>query len=242
MDNQPTAQIYLADQRGRSESSSVLRHFTFNAGPYRAEGREPFGALTLLNDDTLRASASLTTQLEQPMEVVLLPVVGGLEYTCAGEVNFLSPVRRAVLMLGAGMSYTISNPYETEFINCIQLGFASPLPDFDPVCSQTAFDLTTLNSLLPFLGERTGTSSFANQAFIGRYTGREEGSYTVGSAAVGGMRQVFVFVIQGVFEVANRLLNERDGLALTYYEPTEIEFEALSTDALLILIDLAPAE
>jgi hypothetical protein len=43
-------------------------------------------------------------------------------------------------------------------------------------------------------------------------------------------------VLQGVFEIANRLLHERDGLALTYQQDDVLEFEALSNDAVLILV------
>lgn len=48
---------------------------------------------------------------------------------------------------------------------------------------------------------------------------------------------LFVFIIQGVFEVQGRLLHARDGLGL-WNEANEIELEALSNDAIILLIEL----
>lgn len=44
-----------------------------------------------------------------------------------------------------------------------------------------------------------------------------------------------MFVLYGVFEVANRSLHQSDGLALEFTDDGKVEFEALSNDALLLL-------
>lgn len=49
---------------------------------------------------------------------------------------------------------------------------------------------------------------------------------------------LFVFVIQGVFEVQGRLLHARDGLGL-WDEENEVELEALSNDAIVLLTELS---
>ncbi|GAA4469745.1 hypothetical protein GCM10023189_57250 [Nibrella saemangeumensis] len=228
------AQIYLADQRGCSETDFFRSYHTFNFGQYADESRKPFGALYLLNDDTLRAGASLSLQVEQNTQVVLLPVLGGLEYLSDIDSGFLEAGQAGILSLAAGMRYTISNPYDQETINFLQWWLIPPIVDFTPGISQAGFDLSRKNTLLPLVDS---TSSKADsRSFIGRYDGRQEGTYTVTvhSKATG----IFVFIIQGAFEVANRLLHEKDGLALLYEKANALEFEALSNDALLLLLDL----
>lgn len=76
---------------------------------------------------------------------------------------------------------------------------------------------------------------FSSQArgFIGRYDGREEGIYEVQNPDAHG---VFVFVIEGAFEVQNRLLHARDGLSLI--NVAEVDFEALSNDAMLLILEI----
>ncbi len=237
MNTQTQAHIYLADQRGCSEAEAFRSCHTFNVGSYTAEGREPFGALYLLNDDTLRPGASLRMQVEQPIEIVLLPIVGGLEYASEGETRFLEPGQAGVLSLAAGMTYSISNPYPSEFINCLQIWFTRAPGSSLPTASQVTFDLTTPTALVPFYGNVDNQTDEQTRysGFIGRFAGREEGTYAVGPVAEGHTNRVFAFVLQGVFEIANRLLHQRDGLALTYHQEDVLEFEALSNDAVLVL-------
>jgi len=227
------AQIYLADQRGCSQTAFFRSYHTFNFGPYTQESRQPFGALHLLNEDTLRPGARLTMQVDQPTQVLLLPVTGGLEYgweLAAGTpvTGFLEPGQVGILALAAGTSYTIGNPYEKEYIDCIQIWLAQPTGDWVPSFSQQDFDLSQSNTLLPILG---GTHS---RAYIGQYGGRREGVILVEPPK--GTSRLFAFVLKGVFEVANRLLHEKDGLALQYSQTEAMEFEALSNDAILILL------
>jgi len=235
MDTQVQAHIFLADQRGRAETELFRSYHTFNFGAYSAEGRAPFGALYLLNDDLLRPGASLTMQVEEPTQVVLMPIVGGLEYAVEGVTYFLEPGQVGTLSLPAGMAYTVTNPYPNELINCLQLWFAMPGTGASPTVSQIDFDISLPNTLQPFLNT-TLSDQAAPTGFIGRYVGREEGTYPTGTLVEGQTSRIFVFVLQGVFEVANRLLHEKDGLALTYQQTDVVEFEALSNDALLMLL------
>ncbi len=232
------AQIYLADARGCSETAGSRSYHTFNAGAYRAEGREPFGALHLLDDTCLRAEASLTTLVDEPMVVWLLPVAGGLEYKCPSASGFLEPGQAGCFVLATGTRYTVSNPYPSAEINFLQIGLANTLPDSVPAFSQIAFDLSQKNTLLSLLDDSVSHQT-EYRVFIGRYDGRQEGGYPVNPPVSGPLHAVFVFVVQGAFEAANRLLQERDGLSLFDAQAAVLDVEALSNDAILILVDLA---
>lgn len=233
------AQIFLADQRGCSQTDLFRSYHTFNFGAYADESRQPFGALHLLNDDTLRAGASLILTVERNTQVMLLPVVGGLEYQSAGANGFLEAGELGVLSLSAGMTYTVSNPYETETINFIQVGFTEPSAINEAGFTRSGFDLAQKNTLLPLFdpgNPESGHRGSGNRGFIGRYDGRQEGQYTVTADPQG--RGIFVFVLQGVFETANRLLHEKDGLALWCTANETVEFEALANESLLLLLDV----
>ena len=232
---QTEAQLYLADQRGCSETPLLRSFHTFNFGTYRAQSREPFGALHLLNDDTLRPGASLSLRVQNPTDLLLLPVVGGLEYGYALADGFLEPGQVGVFSLTAGMEYTVSNPYETEFIQLLQLGLTRPTGDFFPAFTTIPFDLTRKNTLLSLFDTETGHAS-GRRVFIGRYDGRQDGALFVSNRAEGPRNGVFVFVLNGVFEVANRLLHAKDGLALPEVAGTVV-FEALSNDAILLAVE-----
>ena len=94
------------------------------------------------------------------------------------------------------------------------------------------FDLSVDNTLLPLFPLDDTDSQY--QGFIGRYAGRAEDRYQPRERKNG----VFVFVLSGVFEVQNRLLHQRDGLSLTNVQNGEVDFEALSNDAVLLLLEV----
>lgn len=240
MTNTPvTAQIYLADQRGYLQTDSLRSYHTFNFGHYYEESREAFRSLRALNDDTLRAGASLQMQVQQDTACMLLPVSGGLQYTSslaggALVTDFLEPGQLGILSLTSGMTYTISNPYETEFINFLQIWLNRSPGGSDSNFSQFSFDLSDKNKLLSLFEAESG-----GRGFIGQYGGRQEGVYWVSSSRAGTLTHaVFAFVLQGAFEFQNRLLHEKDGLALLPIQNETIEFEALSNDAILILLEI----
>lgn len=226
------ARIFLAEQRGLFETPFLRSYHTFNFGSYVAEGRDPFGALYLLNDDTLRAGASLSLIVEHPTAVVLLPVTGGLEYAVGDTTDFLEPGQTVVLSLDAGMSYRVGNSYESEFIQFLHIWLTHDDRVFVPAINPATFDLTPPNALVPLFDTGSGT-----RGFIGQYGGREEGTHSVQIRSGELDKRVFVLVLNGVFEVANRLLHQNDGLAMRYSQTADLEFEALSNGAMLLIIE-----
>jgi hypothetical protein len=215
----PEATMYLADRRICTQTAAFQRRSTLGAGP--------FGTLRQLTETTLQPAAPFN--LPPDAAVLLLPVAGGLEYACGAETGFLEPGQAGWFSPPPGATLTVLNPYETAAIHLLHLERAFRSDAEAPGLAVFSFDLTRKNALLP-LGE-------PSLGYIGRYGGREEGTYRVLPRPGDPAGRVFVFVLNGVFEVANRLLHEGDGLALTYAGAGEVDFEALSNEALLLLFD-----
>ncbi|GAB3696280.1 pirin family protein [Spirosoma flavus] len=236
MDRQTQAQIFLADQRGYSQIDFFRSFHSFNFGQYVAESREPFGALQVLNDDQLNAGRSMSLTVDQNTEVIILPLVGGLEYKSDVGNGFLETGQVLIFSLTGGMIYQISNPYDTEVINYLVIWQSNTSPDFYPGVQVINFDLQRSNQLLPLFDvnpdQQTRVLSF--RGYIGRYEGRKDDVYKVAKASNG----AFLFVLSGAFEVQNRLLHERDGLSLSNIQGQTVDWEALSNDALLLLLEV----
>lgn len=226
MISQPEATIFLADQRGRSEVDWFRSFHTFNFGEYRVEHRQPFGTLRVFNDDTLASQKSLSLQVEENMDVILLPLVGAIEYEDSlGEAGILEAGQVQILNAPEGFTYKITNPYSDELINFLQIWVKNQSDTFVPQSNNFTFDFRTKNQLNPLFATQA-------QGWIGRYDGRVQDTYPLLDEGHG----VFVFVIEGAFEVQNRLLHPRDGLALS--QVSEVEFEALSNNAIILIIEL----
>lgn len=87
-------------------------------------------------------------------------------------------------------------------------------------------NITEKNTLIQ-ISENAGYPNF-----IGLYEGRKEETYTLYQQG----RSIFGMVINGAFEFQNRLLETRDAIMISGIEM--LEFEALSENALILLLEV----
>lgn len=225
------AKIFLSEQRGCNELDWFRSYNTFNFGNYFSPDKMPFGDLYLLNDDTLAGGKALGMQVEEPSVVLLIPVVGAVQYKDDyGNNAFVEAGTAVVARIGGGKKLELANPYDNELVNFIQIWFR--------VADTAAFgDMQTFlfnldahpNTMLPLFSVM---ASCAARPFIGKFDGRVEAEMCLYE----GMNGFFAFVIEGAFEVEGRLLHARDGLALRNLQ--KIEWEALSNRAILLVLQV----
>jgi quercetin 2,3-dioxygenase len=146
----------------------------------------------------------------------------------SGKLNFVDVGQCFSFYSRDGMEAEISNPYKSELINFLRFEFEAnfEVPDEN---LHSSFDLGGNRNILVKV-----LSSQSVLVFIGKFDGRNEGTYKLNSPS----NQVFVFIVEGAFEVQNRLLHARDGLALQGM--AEVEFEALSNEAILLIVESLP--
>lgn len=234
--NQSRAQIYKSDLRGCEESEVFRRYCTFNFDSYQDHSRQPFGALLALNDETLGGGHKIFRHVEEAMEIIIIPLVGGILYkdSCAGE-EIIGTEEIRIFSAQKGMHYELTNPYDTELVNYLQL-WIRPQQSVETNSRQAIFELSDKNKLIPLFapdekidcGLKINSNSYGS---IGIYEGRKERSYTLQHPGNG----LFAFVISGAFEFENRLLESRDGLSLNGIQ--EVTFEALSENAIILLLE-----
>ncbi len=210
--------IFLASRR-QGVHSDYARHFqTLPAG------NQGIGTLQKLSDDTLRAGISLLVEAETDSTIVLIPYIGDVHLVDAsGDMQVREEGQVYAWTVQQGETYELRNPCPNDDVNFFQLVFAGHPRQL--VQTQPIIMDERPNELRPICqGENT--------LLIGKYDGRAEGTYRMQKSA----RCVFVFVIEGAFEVQNRLLQPRDGLVL--WNVDEVQFEALSQDAVLLVVEL----
>ena len=226
---QHKATIYLNDERGHTELNGFRSFNTFNFGTYQREHKTPFGSLCVVNDDTLAGEKSIQLTVEEDMDVLLLPVVGAITYNDnGGHSTIIEAGECQVFAAPKGTSYTIANPYEEELVNFIQVWIKRPPAPTDGWPQVYSFDLNEHKDQVLVIHT---DAAAAIKYSIGKYTGRHESVYTLSDTGNG----LFVFVIEGAFEVQYRLLHARDGLAL--WEVEEVEWEALYNDAIILVLE-----
>jgi len=221
---QTRGKIFLADERGYNEVSWYRSYNTFNFGRYQNEYKTPIGSLYVLNDDTLAPGGSIRMGVDDDTCMVLLPMVGAIEYVDSlGNKAALQAGEAQLLNIPKGGFIRIINPFEDDLVSFLQLWIKAPVNG--RANQKAAFDLDENKNRLIGLFDAINLS-------IGQFDGRAEAEYKPNNPGAA----MFMFVIDGEFEVQHRLLHARDGLVL--WDAKEIEMEALSNDAIILLLEI----
>ena len=228
MKSESPAKIFNSGRRGIEETAAYKCFHTFHLNETKRGEEESFGPLKFFNDAFLSPQQSITYTHEENTRIIILPLTGGLSYQYAiQKEELVSSEQIKVIEVEKGGSYTFSNPYEKEWINYLHIGFRihSSLK-----CSSVLQNIEwkNKNELVCFGLEIPDQPA----SYIGVYEGRSEGCYTLKNPDNG----VFIYVINGAFEVQGRLLEYRDGLSL--WNTTAVEFEALSNNAIILLFEI----
>ena len=228
---QTPGKIFLADQRGLLETSQFRRHCTFSFGGYADAHKGPFGRLYALNEETLAGGHSLELPVAQASYILLLPITGTLEFSTAPRPAATVGVEELrVVAVPANGSLRLTNPYETDLISFLHIWLLADEPLVSASEQLFPFALETENQLVEVVAP-AAEPSYSFSVSIGRFAGRGEALYRPRPGAT-----FFAFVLSGAFELEGRLLHERDGLAL--WEAEEVELEALSNHAIVLVIEL----
>jgi redox-sensitive bicupin YhaK (pirin superfamily) len=230
-----TAQIYKSDSRGISEDESFKRLSIFNFEHHFDESRKPFGSLLALNEETLGAKHKIFRHVEKDTEIIIIPLAGALHYSDSlGNEDIIETEQIRIFSANDGMSYTLENPYGEDLVNFLQI-WIDPAGNAEAGSQQQKFTYPGKNNLFPIF---TGTpdDTILNirqhaQGLLGIFDAHKQSGYTLQNPGNG----LFVFAISGAFKCKDHSLETHDGLALSGLE--SVEFEALSENALLLVIE-----
>lgn len=230
MSMQIPGKIFLADQRGLSEDAQFRRFCTFSFGDFQHEHKSPVGRLRVLNEEWLAGAGRQQVTLAEAAHVLLLPITGSLKVQTDAAPTTVAVEEALVATVHADSTMHFINPYPTETISFLHLQLATE-PVSVALNQRFGFDFDTLdNGLVEIIAAKSSGLPFSLS--LGRFAGRQEVVYTVKQPG----SQFYAFVIAGAFELEGRLLHEKDGLAL--WDVTEVEIEALSNNALLLVVEL----
>lgn len=235
MISQTPGKIFLAEERGRAESERFRRYSTFSFGGFTHPHKGPFGRLFGLNEETLAGGHCLDFAVAEAAQVLLLPITGAVAASGfdADTPEVLAEAGENLLLtLPAGCTLRLRNPFSSALVSFLHIWLRADNAIAAPTAQPVGFDFEQLENRLRPLRPDAADEPLA--ASLGRFAGRHEAVYSLRNPAA----SMFVFVLAGAFEVESRLLHEKDGLAL--WDVAEIELEALSNDALLLVLELPP--
>ncbi|MCF6140552.1 pirin family protein [Flavobacterium sp. K77] len=232
-----TSQLYKANTRGTADFGWLQANFSFSFGNYFNPERVQFGMLRVLNDDTIAAGAGFGTHGHANMEIITIPLEGGLMHKDSmGNEGVIRFGEVQVMSAGSGVEHSEMNPSKTERAKTLQLWVFPDTEEVTPRYDQKSFDLeqhknTFVNVVSP-KDHNDGNALWVHQKTffnLGVFDENTTVSYPIQIPNNG----VYLFLIEGEIEINNQILTARDAIGIT--ATTAIDIKINSTAKILLI-------
>jgi hypothetical protein len=219
--------LFLADERGLKTTDTLKRYSTFYFEQFFSE-QHAIGNLFICNDDSIAAGKMIFFLSKEDSYQLFFPITGRIDIVQGGKEFGVETGEVQVLNLGKGEVLEISNPYPTKEINYIQLGITTDL--FLLRASEMLFKFNFEEDKNHFI-EIVNHAKLPFKLNAGSFTNGQELIYKIQSKD----HKLFLFVIDGTFEIEGRILKARDGLSL--WDLEQIRIVSLSDNAVILVLE-----
>ena len=210
--------LHKADTRGHASHGGWLDSWhTFSFADYHDASRIHFGALRVLNDDSIAGGMGFGMHPHDNMEIITIPLEGQLEHKDSmGNSGTISKGEVQVMSAGTGIQHSEKNRNPDEIVKLLQIWVFPNKRNVKPRYDQKAFDLSAAtNKLLTIvspMGEKEGVNIHQDAWFsLGKLNPDHEFKYDLKKKENG----IYIFVIEGEISVNGEKLNRRDALGIT---------------------------
>jgi redox-sensitive bicupin YhaK (pirin superfamily) len=230
--------LHKAATRGHANHGWLDSWHTFSFANYYEPSRMHFGALRVLNDDTVAPGMGFGKHPHDNMEIISIPLEGDLEHqdnTGTNQVIKKGDVQ--VMSAGTGILHSEKNKNNDQQVKFLQIWVFPNQKNVSPRYDQKSFvDADKLNKLATIVSP-VGTSDGGVQIHqdawfhLGKLTQGTEINYELKKQDNG----VYAFLLEGDATINEIVLNRRDGLGVS--ETSKLTIKA-NSDAEILLMEV----
>ena len=226
---------HSAETRGHADHGWLNANHSFSFASFYDPNRMNFGALRVLNDDTISPGKGFGKHSHDNMEIITIPLKGDLEHNDSlGNIGAINEGEIQVMSAGTGIYHSEYNKNSDKFINLLQLWVMPKKQDVKPRYDQRSFKgLKKKNSIYQVLSPYPEDEGMWIHQDAWIHLGDFEEVTSVDYMLKKKGNGVYIFVIEGIFKVANEKLEKRDALGV--WNTESITFEAQSKSQLLLI-------
>jgi redox-sensitive bicupin YhaK (pirin superfamily) len=228
--------LHKANSRGHANHGWLDSYHTFSFAGYHDPSRIHFGALRVLNDDTVAGGMGFGAHPHDNMEIISIPTSGDLEHRDnMGTQQVIRQGDVQVMSAGTGIQHSEKNKNNDKEVKFFQIWLFPNEKNVEPRYDQkTFYEADKHNKLLTVvspLGTQDGGAQIHQNAWfsLGKLDKGFTTSYQLKNKADG----VYAFVIEGDVTINGEKLNRRDGLGIT--DATELKIDADSNAEILLM-------
>lgn len=208
--------LHKANSRGHANHGWLNSFHTFSFANYYDPERMQFGALRVLNDDTVAPGMGFGTHPHKNMEIISIPLSGDLEHKDSmGNVTVIRHGDIQVMSAGKGIThseYNKNQDREVKFLQIwVQTNQQNVIPRYDQITLNIGDRKNRLQQILSPNKEDEGVWIYQNAWF---HLGTFDTNHAVDYKLKGKNNGVYAFVINGEFTIEGQQLNNRDGIGI----------------------------
>lgn len=230
--------IHKANTRGQADHGWLKSFHTFSFANYHNPERIHFGALRVLNDDTVAAGKGFGRHPHDNMEIISIPLEGDLEH--ADSMGNKSVIRYGdiqAMSAGTGITHSEYNANDNKPVKFLQIWVFPNRRNIQPRYSQVTLNAEDRKNkwnviVSPQSNDNGGVTIQQDAWFSLADIGQgKQLSYAVRQKDNG----VYVFVLKGAVTIGDQKLGNRDGIGI--WETDQITISA-DNDTEILLMDV----
>ena len=224
--------IYKAANRGKANYGWLDANYSFSFANYYDPEKVNFGALRVLNDDTIQGGMGFGTHPHNNMEIITIPLKGALKHkdSMGNKWIAIEASEVQVMSAGSGLQHSEMNNSPSEEINLFQIWIFPDKNDVEPRYDQRKFDPSERKNKLQIwvssMGDLENSLKIHQDALISRIDMDKNStfSYTLKSENHG----LYAMIIEGEIDIENENLGKRDAIGISNVKNVHIKAKSAS--------------
>jgi len=220
--------IHRADTRGHANHGWLNAYHTFSFANYYQPDRVHFGALRVLNDDTVDAGMGFGTHPHDNMEIITIPLEGDLEHRDSmGNTAVIRNGDIQVMSAGTGITHSEYNKNRDKRLKLLQIWVFPNKQNAAPRYGQVTLSEADRHNKLQLIvspDPKDGPTWINQDAWfhLSKFDQGQSVNYKIKKAG----NCLYAFVINGDVTIDGESLHTRDGLGIKHFENVEIKADS----------------
>lgn len=227
--------LHKATTRGHANHGWLNSHHTFSFANYYNPERMNFGALRVLNDDTVAAGMGFGKHAHDNMEIISIPLEGDLEHEDSmGNKKVIKQGDIQSMTAGTGIFHSEYNKNKDREVKFLQIWVVPQERNVTPTYDQITLNPEDLkNQLSQIVSPNADDEGVQINQQAWFHLGDLEKGTKVDYDLKGENTGVYAFVLEGDVSINGESLNKRDGLGIT--ETNTLHLEATKDTRILLM-------
>lgn len=214
--------IHLSEERGKGEYGWLKTRYSFSFADWYNPERMGFGALRVINDDTIAPNSGFGIHSHRDIEIITIVTAGTLTHKDSmGNVGTVSAGEVQVMSAGINVAHSEYNSSKEETLSLFQIWINPKETGGNPRYGQKSFknEKSGITTLVSPMGHKEGLN-IKQDAYI--YYAVIESIKPLHHKLAQKNNGAYVFVIEGSVNIGEDTLSARDAMGVWETEEVTI--------------------